>query len=208
MIKLYGAPFTRAGRAVWMLEETGQPYELISKNPQNGETRSDEMLALNPNGHVPVLDDNGTVIWESMAVNLYLADKYQTLMPATAETRGAAYQWSFWAITEAEGPLLDILMHSMFLPEEMRDPGKAEAGYEAIKAPLAALEQSLQGKDYLLDDEFTVADLNVCSVLGFAAYIQYDFSPYPAIAGWLGRCNARPAAQKMVQLAQEAMAGD
>ena len=102
MIKLYGAPFTRAGRAVWMLEETGQPYELISKNPQTGETRSDEMLALNPNGHVPVLDDNGTVIWESMAVNLYLADKYQTLMPATAEARGTAYQWSFWAITEAE----------------------------------------------------------------------------------------------------------
>ena len=76
MIKLYGAPFTRAGRAVWMLEEVGQAYEIISKDPRTGETRSSEMLALNPNGHVPVIDDNGTIIWESMAVNLYLADKY------------------------------------------------------------------------------------------------------------------------------------
>lgn len=207
MIRLYGAPFSRAGRAVWMLEEVGQAYEIISKDPRTGETRSPEMLALNPNGHVPVIDDNGTIIWESMAVNLYLADKYQKLMPETAELRGQAYHWSFWAITEAEAPLLDILMHSMFLPEDQRDPAVAAAGLETLKNPLAVLDAALTGKNYLLGDEFTVADLNVCSVLGFAAYIQYDFSPYPAIAGWLGRCNDRPGAQKMGQLAMAAMAG-
>lgn len=207
MIKLYGAPFSRAGRAVWMLEETGQPYEIISKDPRLGETRSAEMLQINPNGHVPVIVDGDTTIWESMAVNLYLADQYQCLMPTTAAGRGQAYQWSLWAMTEAEPPLLDILMHSMFLPEEQRDPAKVTAGYEAIKAPLAVLEQALSGQEYLIGDQFSVADLNTCSVLGFAAYVQYDFSPYPAVGAWLARCTQRPGAQTMQQLAQAAMAG-
>ena len=206
MIKLYGAPFSRAGRAIWMLEETGQSYEIINIDPRLGETRTADMLELNANGHVPVLVDGETTIWESMAVNLYLADQYRCLMPDTAAGRGHAYQWSFWAMTEAEPPLLDILMHSMFLPEDQRDPALVEAGLETLKGPLSVLDQALTGTPYLLGEDFSVADLNVCSVLGFAAYVQYDFSPYPAVAAWLARCNGRPAAQKMQQLAQAAMA--
>lgn len=207
MIKLYGAPFSRAGRAIWMLEETGQPYEIISKDPRQGETRTPDMLELNPNGHVPVLVDDDTIIWESMAVNLYLADQYQCLMPNTAADRGRAYQWSIWAMTEVEPPLIDILMHSMFLPEDQRDHSRVEAGLETLKAPLAVLDQALAGRSYLLGESFSVADLNTCSVLGFAAYIQYDFSPYPAVGAWLARCNSRPGAQKMQELAQAAMTG-
>jgi len=207
MIKLYGAPFSRAGRAVWMLEETGQPYEIINKDPRQGETRTAEMLKLNPNGHVPVLVDGDTTIWESMAVNLYLADQYQCLMPETAAGRGTAYQWSVWAMTEAEPPLLDILMHSMFLPEDQRDPSRVAAGLETVKGPLSVLDQALSDQPYLLGENFSVADLNTCAVLGFAAHVQYDFSPYPAVAAWLALCNARPGAKKMQQLAQAAMAG-
>ena len=88
MLKIYGAPFTRAGRAVWMVEELGVPYELIGKNPRHGETRTADMLALNPNGHVPILQDGDYVMIESMAINLYLAKKFDKLWPSDLEFLG------------------------------------------------------------------------------------------------------------------------
>ena len=72
MIKLYGTAMSRAGRALWALEEVGQKYEHIPIS-FGGDTRKPEYLKINPNGHIPCLDDNGTIIWESMAINLYLA---------------------------------------------------------------------------------------------------------------------------------------
>ena len=75
MIKLYGTSMSRAGRSLWALEETGVSYDHVPHG-FTGETRKPEYLKINPNGHVPALDDNGTIIWESMAINLYLAEKY------------------------------------------------------------------------------------------------------------------------------------
>lgn len=204
-MKLYGAPYSRAGRCVWMLEEIGKPYENIPTNPRSGETRSPQMLELNPNGHVPVLDDDGYIIWESMAVNLYLAEKHQVLWPADLKQRGHATQWSFWAMTEVEPPLITLLMNRMFLPEGQRDASAADKAQETLKTPLKVLDGQLSGREYLLGGSFTVADLNVCSVLGMAALLQYDFSPFPQVGAWLGRCNGRPAAQRYHQKAQEAM---
>lgn len=205
-MKLYGAPYSRAGRCVWMLEELGVPYEHIPLSPRTGETRAPDMLARNPNGHVPVLDDGGYLIWESMAVNLYLAEKHNQLWPADVRGHGHAIQWSFWAITEVEPPLIGLLMHSMFLPEAQRDPKVAAKGREDLKKPLAVLDAHLKGRDFLLGNAFTVADLNVCAVLGMAAFVNFDFGPYPAVAAWLGRCSSRPAAQKYQKLVQASMA--
>ena len=207
MLKVYGAPFSRAGRTVWMAEELGEPYELISKDPRSGETRTPDMLALNPNGHVPVIEDGDFVLWESMAINLYLAQSRNKLWPSSGKAQARAAQWSFWAMTEVEPPLISILMHAMFLPEEQRDPSAVSKGKEQLEAPLAVLDGALDGQDYLLGNAFSVADLNVCSVLGFAHYIQYDFSPYPKVGAWLQRCGSRPAHQTMSKIAQEAMAG-
>lgn len=115
-MKLYGAAYSRAGRCIWMLEEIGQPYDHVGTSPR-GETRTPEMLKLNPNGHVPVLDDNGYVIWESLAINQYLAEKTGILWPAGAQAHGQIAQWSLWAMTEVEPHLVTMLMHMMFLPE-------------------------------------------------------------------------------------------
>src|SRR5262245_54984659 len=115
MIKLYGVKVSRAGRAMWMLEELGDPYEHLPTG-FTGASRTPEFLKLNPNGHIPVLDDDGFVIWESMAVSLYLAEKYDGgLRPKSLEDRARAVQWSFWAMTELEQGLLDALMHRAFL---------------------------------------------------------------------------------------------
>lgn len=204
-MKLYGAAYSRAGRCIWMLEEIGQPYDHVGTSPR-GETRTPEMLKLNPNGHVPVLDDDGYVIWESLAINQYLAEKTGTLWPAGAQAHGQIAQWSLWAMTEVEPHLVTMLMHMMFLPEAQRSPEAIEQAKAALAKPMQVLDEHLAGRPYLLGTDFNVGDLNVCSVLGLAAMLHYDFSPFANVGAWLGRCNGRPAAQRYQQKAQEAMA--
>ena len=106
MIKLYGISRSRAMRPLWMLEELGLPYEHVKVSFVN-DTRKPEFLRLNPNGHIPVLQDGDLVLWESMAINLYLARKYDKgLWPKRVEDGGRAFQWSLWSMTELEEPVL------------------------------------------------------------------------------------------------------
>jgi len=195
MVKLYGSSISRAGRSLWALEEAGVKFEQVMV----AETRKPEYLKVNPNGHVPALDDNGTILWESMAINLYVAEKYAKppLWPSTVEGHGECYQWSLWSMTEVETPMLDVVYHRAMLPAEQRDEKVALAGIEKLKAPLKVLDDHLQKSDYLLGKEFTIADLNVASVLSIAQYIQLDFSPTPRAQKWLQKCLERPAHQRV-----------
>ena len=197
MIKLYGSAMSRAARSLWALEEAGVKYEQVLV-AFSGETRSPGYLKINPNGHVPALDDNGTIIWESMAINLYVAEKYaKALWPSTIESRGACYQWSFWGMTEVETPLLNVFQHRMILPKDQRDEKIAQAGVETLKTPLKVLDDHLRKSEYLLGKEFTIADLNVASVIGLAQMLQLDLSATPAAVAWLQKCLERPANQRV-----------
>ena len=195
MLKIYGTSMSRAGRALWAAEELGIKFEHIPVAVPD--TRKPEHLKLNPNGHIPVIDDDGTVVWESMAVNLYLAEKYgkAPLWPARVEDRGHAYQWSFWAMTEVEQHLITVFRNRMMLPKEQRDEQAAVNSLQALNAPLKVLDQSVKG-GYLLGSEFTVADLNAAGVMLLAPMIGVDMSGVPAAKAWLDKCLARPAAQK------------
>jgi glutathione S-transferase len=194
MVKLYGSSMSRAGRSLWALEEAGVKFEQMLV----AETRKPEYLKINPNGHVPALDDNGTILWESMAINLYVAEKYAKapLWPSTVEGHGACYQWSLWCMTEVETLMIDVFQHRIMLPAEQRDEKVAAAAIEKLKAPLKVLDDHLQKSDYLLGKEFTIADLNVASVLSIAQYIQLDLSPTPSAQKWLRKCLERPAHQR------------
>jgi glutathione S-transferase len=194
MAKLYGSSMSRAGRSLWALEEAGVKFDHVLVP----ETRKPEYLKINPNGHVPALDDNGTILWESMAINLYVAEKYgkAPLWPSTVEGHGACYQWSLWCMTEVETPMIDAVMHRIMLPADQRDEKVAVAALEKLKAPLKVLDDQLQKSDYLLGKEFTIADLNVASVLSIAQYIQLDLSPTPTAQKWLQKCLERPAHQR------------
>src|SRR2546425_7518425 len=191
MIKLYGVPRSRAVRSLWMLEELALPYENVKITPAS-DTRTPEFLRLNPNGHVPVLQEDGLTLCESMAINLYLARKYDKgLWPKTVEDEGRAYQWSLWAMTELEEPVLTTLLHRMFFPEEQRDAKKADDAAERFKQPLSVLEGALGGKPYLLGNAFTVADLNVASVISWAPLA--GLAPLKNVQGWVGGRTPRPA---------------
>ena len=103
MLQLYGNPRSRATRCLWMLEEMGKPYQLIEKGTRADDLQSAEYRQLNPNARIPTLVDGDLVLWESMAINLYLAQKYEGPMHCTSpEVLGLAAQWSFWAMLEMD----------------------------------------------------------------------------------------------------------
>lgn len=199
MLKVYGSSQSRAFRTLWMVEELGVPYEHVPIQPRSGDTRKPDFLAINPNGHVPAIQDGDVVLWESLAINLYLASKYGReagLWPASIEDQGRAMQWSLWAMTELEPSLVEILRNRILLPEAERDEALAKAATERLMAPLQVLDGALQGRSYLLGSEFSVTDLNVGSVLSWARFLRVDLSSQPRAADWLGRCLARPAVRK------------
>jgi glutathione S-transferase len=201
MAKLYGTSKSRSARSLWALEELGVKYEHIPTEVPKA--KGPDHLKINPNGHIPALEDDGVVLFESQAINLYLAEKYgkNSIWPASVEDHGRTYQWSFWAITELEGHFLTILSHKLFLPADQRDEKKAAAAADALKGPLGVLEGALKGHDYLLGSKFTIADLNVAGVLVFGTYVKFDHSATPAVQAWLQKCFERESFKKLRSLA-------
>ena len=194
MLQLYGNSLSRAMRCMWMLEEMGLPYEVIKKSTRSDDLQSAEYLRLNPNGRIPTLVDGSTVIWESMAINLYLAQKYEGPLHSTRpEVMALAAQWSFWAMLEMEAYLLDLLMHRAMLPEFGRDPSFAARDELLLKKPLRVLDKALAARSYLAADDFTVADLNVASILAWGKMARLDLSDVPHVAKWLDGSLRRPA---------------
>ena len=203
MLKIYGIPRSRAFRTLWMAKELGLEYENIALNPMSGtETRTPEFLAINPNGHVPAVDDDGFVLWESMAINLYLAKKHATgsLYPIRSEDEARAWQWSFWGMTEVERPVLTAMFNRALLPEDKRDAALADQSERELGRPLMVLDQAVANSPYLLGEHFTVADLNVASILAWARPARVDLSHLPKAADWLKRCAERPAARAAREL--------
>ncbi len=194
MLQLYGNPRSRAMRCLWMLEEVGQPYQLVDKSLRADDLHSADYLRLNPNARIPTLVDGEVVLWESMAINLYLAQKYPGPMHCTeAAVLGHAVQWSFWAMLEVEMLLLHMLEHHVLLAEYARDISVVERNKLLLKKPLGILNGALAGRSHIAGDSFTVADLNVASILSWGKIVQLDLSAWPDLKRWLDACLARPA---------------
>jgi glutathione S-transferase len=202
-LEIYGVPRSRAFRTLWMAAELGLDYRLIRVDFADGGTRRPEFLAIYPNGHVPVIDDAGFRLWESMAINLYLAKKYGGgLYPQRLEDEARAWQWSFWGMTEVERPALTALLNRIG-PEDRRDAAAADAAERQLAAPLAVLDAALAASPYLLGQHFSVADLNVASILSWARQARVDLSPLAKAEAWLKACHDRPAARAARELQRE-----
>jgi glutathione S-transferase len=194
MLQLYGNPRSRAMRCLWMLEEVGTPYQLVEKTTRADDLQTPKYLRLNPNARIPTLVDGDLVLWESMAINLYLAQKYDGPMHcAGPDVLGLAAQWSVWAMLEIEGLLLHLLEHRALLAEFARDPSVIERTELLLKKPLGVLNGALAPRGYLAGNSFTVADLNVAGILMWAKMARMDLSAYPALTRWLDVSLARPA---------------
>jgi glutathione S-transferase len=196
-LKIYGIARSRALRNLWMAQELAIPYEHVQLAYGAEGSRKPEYLALNPNGHVPFIDDDGLILCESLAINLYLARKHGgKLAPATSAEDGLITMWSFWAVTEVERHAGIVMYHNHVLPLAERDPKLLAESTAALVAPLTVLNAALvKGRGYLVGGRFTVADLNVVAVLQSLRLNPEVLAGYAAIRAWYDATMARPAAK-------------
>ena len=198
-LKIYGTARSRTARVLWMAKELGLAFEHVPLMMGDAALKQPPFLKINLAGRVPAIDDDGFVMAESLAINLYLARKYgdrakPSLAPASLEEEAKIWQWSSWAMTDLEGPLNLVHLHRNFLPPEKRDPKIAEAAEAHVQRPLAMLNAILADSAYLLGERFTVADINVASVLSASRLSAISMAPFPRVADWAKRCQGRPAA--------------
>ena len=199
-LRIYGVPRSRAFRTLWMAEELGLPYELVPVH-QRDAAGDAALRRVNPNGQIPAIEDGDATLWESMAINLYLARKHGgPLAPADPVEDGRILQWSFWVVTACEAPAFRVLRHRFLLPEGERRAEEAEAGLRQLARPLGVLDGELAAKEHLVGGRFTVADLNLASILAWLRAASVDLGGWPAVAAWLGRCLRRPAARRATAL--------
>ena len=197
-IKIYGLPASRTFRCLWAAEESGLPYENLPWSYLGPEIKQPAYLAINPNGTIPALTDDGFALFESLAINLYLARKSGRLLPADAQGEARVLQWTLWAATECEPHIGAWYYHTQMLPAAERKPEVAADATAKLPKRLRVLEDALAERDCLLGREFTLADLNVVAVLFRAP--QFGLDGFPRVAAWHARCLARPAAQRAIAL--------
>jgi len=206
-LKIYGIGASRAARPMWAAIELQLAFEHAPISYLGGATRTPEFLAVNPNGHIPVLEDarpEGKVtVWESMACALYVAKVHGkpdgvSITPVTAQEEADALRFSFWAVTEVEKDALTVLMHRLAMPADQRKPELADAAELRLRVPLKVLEAHVQsqkdlGFNYLSGSRFTISDLCVASVVSWVKSSTLLMTEFPMVKAWLDSCVGRPA---------------
>jgi glutathione S-transferase len=209
MLTIYGVYRSRASRNIWLARELGIPFRLepvMQRYRLSAEaaetvlnTRSPAFLAINPSGHVPSIDDDGLVLHESLAINLYLAKKHGgPLAPANPAEDAQMTMWALWAVNEVEPHALTVLVHRVSRPPAERDPKLALAAIDTLRAPFVVLDKALTQSGYLVGGRFTVADINAAEILRFAMAAPELFEAAPNVKAWLAACQARPAFKAMM----------
>jgi glutathione S-transferase len=208
MLKIYGAYRSRATRPLWLAEELGLAFDhipvvqarrvsdpLAADAPIN--TRSPAFLAINPMGTIPSIDDNGFILHESLAIDLYLAKKYGgDLGPRDLAEDAQMTQWSLFVATEIESTALKISFASLAEPSaEVTET--IDTAASALVRAFDVLEKHLMGKSYIVGDRFTIADINVAEIVRYAQSHAPLFETRPALKAWLERVQARAGFKAM-----------
>ena len=203
MLKIYGQPRSRAFRVLWMAKEAGIAYEHnpVSIMVENAQCKEQWFVDLNPNARVPAIDDDGFVVWESAAINLYLAEKYKSaLFPATPQGRGRMLQWAFFTANDVEPPMITMFQNRVLFPPEKRNAALGDAAEAQLLGKLAILEHHLSKHAFFGGDTWDMADFMVASVVYTLTAIKYDLAKFPKLSAWLMASIERPAAKEARKL--------
>jgi glutathione S-transferase len=183
-----------------VLEELAVPCERVKLDLKKGESRTPEFLKLNPNGKVPVIVHNGTVIFESAAITLYLGEAFGTekaLWPAVGPQRGEAMKWVVWgSVTLSDAVYRWARNTSNWAPPEQQNAKAGETGKADMMNCLRILDDALARKDYLVGGAYTLADTHLTSLIDWLGYMKVDLAAYASLGAWHKRCTARPAYAK------------
>lgn len=197
------APMTSATRIHWALEELEIPFEKRKVDLAKGEQKTPEFLAQNPNGKVPLLVADGAAIFESLAILLYLGERYgveKGLFPAERMERAQAVTWMCWAqVSLAEAATRILRNTSERIPAEERNEKAAATAGKELDDLLAIADAAMAGKTYLLGEKFSFADLAITGYAPFFTYVGTDLSKFENVQAWFARCTARPALARAMQ---------
>lgn len=206
MITLYGVYRSRASRPLWLLNEIGLQFQHVPviqayrlPDPQAADapmhTASPAFLAINPQGQVPAMVDDGLVLTESLSITLYLARRYGgTLGPADDPETALMEQWALFAATAMETPAVEMLfMFGDGADKTAEGQAAIAINAEKLRRPLRRLEGHLANHKWLVGDRFTVADINTAECLRYAQSHPTLLSEFPTLKAWLETCQARPA---------------
>jgi glutathione S-transferase len=201
-MKLYEFAPTRSIRARWALQELGIDFEAVTVNLMAGEHRSPEFLAINPAGKLPVLVDGDMVLTESVAIVLYLAEKYpdRGLIPPDLRQRAQVNRWLLFTATELEQPLWRIARHTFLYPEHQRLAADVPIARQEFKAMAAVLEEHMEGKSFVVGDALTVTDLVLAYTLDWANEEKL-LDRLPRLQAYLKRMYERPSAPPRIAAA-------
>lgn len=201
-MKLYEFGPTRSIRVRWALQELNVPFEAVTVNMMKGEHRQPAFLKINPAGKLPALVDGDLVLTESMAIIIYLAEKYpeKGFIPADVRERAEFYKWIMFTATELEQPLWRIARNTNLYPEEKRQPTDVEMAAEDFAPMATVLDEHLHGREFVVGDHATVADFALAYTLDWAneALLLGDF---PRLQTYMTRMYARPAAPMRIATA-------
>lgn len=210
MLTIHGVTRSRASRIIWLCHEIGlefrqvpviQAYRLADPDAMDAplNTHSSAFLALSPAGAIPVIEDDGLILSESLAATLYLARKYGGgIGPADLAEDALMMQWSFYAATSIEPDALTILfLHARSRLQSGEDQALVANAAERLIRPLTVVEAHLATRKHLLGDRFTVADINLAEVLRYAQGYGELMNQFPATMAWLEAGQARPAFRRM-----------
>lgn len=194
MIKIYGQFASSAKRCLWVLEELGLPYDHIAYAQSGTEIQQAEFIKINPNGKIPVLVDGDVTVFESIAINVYLAERYKgDLWREDAADKAALFQWSFWGVAELEPHALAILIQKYFTEEADRVQSITDNATARLVRSLGVIDKIMANQPCLLGDEFTLADLNISSIGTILRRVEFDLSGFPHASRWLNACLQRDA---------------
>jgi glutathione S-transferase len=205
MLKLYGQYRSRAFRVAWMCKESNIPYEHenVTINVEGATCKQPSYVALNPNARVPTIDDDGFVMWESGAINFYLAEKYRSpLWPADLKARGRAYQWAFFIANDVEPHMITVMQNRVMFAPEKRDAALADAADTRLQPRLKVLDEHLSRNRYFGIERWDMADFMVASVCFSFTAMKYDLAKYPHFQKWLMASIERPKAKEAIALRQ------
>jgi glutathione S-transferase len=192
-------------KPMWLFEELGIDYKRIDIGGPFGRNREPEYLALNPNGIVPTLDDNGFVLWESNTITRYIAAKYraETMYPGDLKRRADVERWMDWASFTLSGAIADAFMGIIRTAPDKRDLNKILASCKATESAMRVLDAQLQDRDYVCGDSLTLADIAIGSLAYRWLHVPFNQVGYaipnlPNVNAWYARLKARPAFEKVV----------
>lgn len=198
----YRAPMSTSSVTEMVLAELDVPHDVVTLDIRAGDTKKPEFLAINPNGKVPVIVHDGTVLWESSAIAMYLGEVFgveKGLYPAPGLTRGVAMKWIAWTNVSLGDAVSRWLYNTMeWVPAEQRNAKTGEVAKAEVHRLLGILDQSLEGNEYLCGASFTLADAHLHSFIDWLRMMNVDFAPFPRIEAWSKRCSSRPAYQRVM----------